>query len=218
MNLLAIETATAACSVALKVGDRWVDRHRAGPRVHAEVLVPWISELLAEAGLTYSDLDAIAVDRGPGGFTSLRLGLGVAQGIALAHDLPCRPVSSLAVLATAARPGGYSGPMLAAIDARMGELYAAWFEFDADGFPVPLGREMLLAPEALNAGDRAGFIAAGNALAVHGKALAGLLAGANATYPDAWPTARAVAALAGRVEAVPAHRLEPVYLRDDVTG
>ncbi|MFU8878099.1 MAG: tRNA (adenosine(37)-N6)-threonylcarbamoyltransferase complex dimerization subunit type 1 TsaB, partial [Wenzhouxiangellaceae bacterium] len=160
-NLLAIETATRACSVALIHDGRLLQRSGMDARMHAEVLLPWIGELLAEAGIGYHDLDALAVDRGPGGFTSLRIGLGIAQGIALAHDLPCHPVSSLAALALAARPEDYKGRMLAAIDARMGEIYAGWFDFDDQGKPPPRGPELLLPPADLKPVDDTPFIAAG---------------------------------------------------------
>lgn len=218
MKLLAIETATEACSVALVTGEGRDQRQRVGPRVHAEVLLPWIAELLAEAGLGYADLDAVAVDRGPGGFTSLRLGLGVAQGIGLAHGLRCHPVSSLAALALAARPEGFHGRMLAALDARMGEVYAAWFRFD-DGTPVAEGPELLCAPEALQDPYNESFIGVGSAFASHDAALRAALGEMLASVDaGARPDALAVAALAHATEAVAAHELVPVYLRDRVTG
>jgi len=218
MSMLAIETATEACSVALVDGDRRLQRQETGARVHAAVLLPWISELLAEAAMTYSDLDGIAVDRGPGGFTSIRLGLGVAQGIGLAHDLPAWPVSSLAALAHAARPAGYSGRFLAALDARMGEVYAGWFSFEAGRMEM-IGEEILCAPGELRALDDAPFIAAGNAFSAHGPELRATLGhGLTSEPPEAWPTALAVADLALRTPPVAAHELEPIYLRDRVTG
>lgn len=218
MTLLAIETATEACSVALVDGDRRLQRQEIGARVHAAALLPWIAELLAEAGLTYADLDGIAVDRGPGGFTSIRLGLGVAQGVGLAHDLPAFPVSSLAALARAARPDGYSGRLLAALDARMGEVYAGWFSFEDERMHA-IGKEILCAPGELEALDDHPFIAAGNAFSSYGPELRTALGrGLEHESPEAWPTALAVADLATRTQSVAAHELEPIYLRDRVTG
>ena len=218
MKLLSIETATEACSVALVDGDRRLQRQEIGARVHAAVLLPWIAELLAEAGLSYSRLDGIAVDRGPGGFTSIRLGLGVAQGIGLAHDLPAWPVSSLAALAQAARPVGYSGRLLSALDARMGEVYAGWFDFENDRMHA-IGDEVLCAPGALTPLDESPFIAAGSAFSGYGAELLSALGdGLEGEPAEAWPTALAVADLAALTEPVAAHELEPIYLRDRVTG
>jgi len=218
MKCLAIETATEACSVAVIAGELRFQRLETAPRIHAGVLLPWIAELLAEAGLGYADLDGIAVDRGPGGFTSLRLGLGVAQGIGLGHELPVWPVSSLAALALAARPSGYRGRMLAALDARMGEVYAGWFSFENDRMHA-IGDEVLCAPGALTPRDGGPFIAAGSAFSSYGAELLSALGdGLEGKPADAWPTALAVADLAAGTTPVAAHELEPVYLRDRVTG
>lgn len=216
--MLAIETATEACSVALLNGDRRLQRLETGARIHAEALLPWIRELLGEGGLAYQDLDGIAVDRGPGGFTSLRLGLGVAQGIGLACDLPARPVSSLAALAQAARPDGYRGRMLAALDARMGEIYACWFEFGNDR-PEAIGQEILCSPGALAPLDGESFLAAGNAFSSYAGELRASLGEALARIDaEARPTALAVADIAPYAASVAARELEPTYLRDRVAN
>ena len=99
MKLLAFETATEACSVAVYVDGEVSERFDLAPRRHAELALPWADEVLAEAGIAKSQLDAIAVGRGPGAFTGVRLAIAVAQGIALALDRPVLPVSTLAALA-----------------------------------------------------------------------------------------------------------------------
>ena len=104
MKLLAFETATEACSVALYLDGEVHERFDIAPRRHAELSLPWADALLAETGLARSQLDAIAVGRGPGAFTGVRLAIALAQGIALALDRPVVPVSTLAVLAAGA-PG-----------------------------------------------------------------------------------------------------------------
>jgi len=101
MNLLAIETATEACSVALIHGDELIARSEIAPRRHTELVLPMADQLLAEAGIGRHALDAIAVGRGPGAFTGVRLAIAIAQGIALALDRPVVGVSTLAALATA---------------------------------------------------------------------------------------------------------------------
>ena len=99
MKLLAFETATEACSVALWVDGEVRERFELAPRRHAELSLPWAEQLLAEAGIGKSQLDAIAVGRGPGAFTGVRLAIAIGQGIALALDRPIVPVSTLAALA-----------------------------------------------------------------------------------------------------------------------
>src|SRR5690606_7217366 len=114
-----------ACSVAVSVDGDIRERHALAPRRHADLVLPWAEALLAEAGISRSRLDGIAVGRGPGAFTGVRLGISIAQGIALALDLPLLPESTLAVLAAGARvedegTGAGDAHILAAIDARMG--------------------------------------------------------------------------------------------------
>src|SRR5690242_7917766 len=147
MNLLAIETSTEACSVALVHGQEVFARSELAPRRHAELALPMADALLAEAGLGRHALDAIAVGRGPGAFTGVRLGVALAQGMALALDRPVVPVSSLAALALEAAED--DAAILAVIDARMGEIYAACYRRDEAGGLVALDEERVCAPGAL---------------------------------------------------------------------
>ena len=128
MKLLAIETATEFCSVALLCDGQLISRGELAPRRHTELLLPMCDELLAEAGVARSQLDAIAVGRGPGAFTGVRLAISATQGIALGIDRPIVAVSSLAALAMCAPDNG--APTFAIIDARMGEIYAGCFVSD----------------------------------------------------------------------------------------
>ena len=225
MRLLAIETSTEACSVAVSVDGDIRERHELAPRRHAALVLPWAEALLAEAGLRRSQLDAIAVGRGPGAFTGVRLGISIAQGIALALDVPLLPESTLAVLALGAREQAAAGEagttrILAAIDARMGEVYAAAFIRDPGGLH-PLGREAVAAPAAVEvpAGDPwvgvgTGFAAAEGALA---RALGGRLGAVDASaLPRAGDLARLAAASLAAGGGVAPERVEPAYLRDNV--
>jgi tRNA threonylcarbamoyladenosine biosynthesis protein TsaB len=227
MKLLAFETATEACSVAVWIDGEVHERFEVAPRRHAELALPWAGELLARAGIARSQLDAIAVGRGPGAFTGVRLGIALGQGIALALDLPVLPVSTLAALAMrAAMPGPAThtpnAPILAAIDARMGEVYAATFRRDGDTLSALTG-EVVRAPAGLHLDDDpevrwhgvgTGFAAADGALAARlGARLLTVDAGA---LPRAADVARLAAAAYARGEAVAPDRLEPAYLRDNV--
>ena len=222
MKLLAFETATEACSVALYLDGQVRERFELAPRRHAELSLPWAEALLAEAGVARSQLDAIAVGRGPGAFTGVRLAIALAQGIALALDRPVVPVSTLAVLAAGA-PGEGGQRILACIDARMGEVYAGAFARDADTLR-PLSAERVLAPAAVELpgeggeggwqGVGTGFAAADGLLA---QGMAGRLQAVDATaLPHAADLARLAAAAFARGEAVAPERAEPAYLRDNV--
>ncbi|QKK01980.1 MAG: tRNA (adenosine(37)-N6)-threonylcarbamoyltransferase complex dimerization subunit type 1 TsaB [Pseudomonadota bacterium] len=218
MITLALDSATDFCSAALQVDRQTRVREGAVPRRHAAVVVPWIRELLAQAGIGFSALDALAVTRGPGGFTSLRIGLGVMQGIALAHDLPIHPVSTLAALAEAADPHRRARRLLAVLDARMGEVYAGWYRTDGRTRRL-IGREAVISPRALSPPDEGPWLVVGSGLKVGPTAISDALGvGLGAVRPESHPHARALLALAGEVEAVDAGHLQPVYLRDRVTG
>ncbi|MFC4727809.1 tRNA (adenosine(37)-N6)-threonylcarbamoyltransferase complex dimerization subunit type 1 TsaB [Coralloluteibacterium thermophilus] len=223
MKLLAIETATEACSVAVAVHGAVIERFEIAPRRHAELVLPWAEALLAEAGVRRSELDAVAVGRGPGAFTGVRLAVSIAQGIALALDRPVVPVSTLAVLAMRAKAVAEAppGPVLAAIDARMGEIYAGVFAPDAAGLMRARDVERVGAPDALQLPDGFEGIGVGTGFAAGEGALRARLGTAlQACDPEALPHAGDLArlALAAFVEggAIAPERVEPAYLRDKV--
>ena len=218
MNLLAIETATPMCSVALQVGDQVLQRAELSPRGHANLLLPWIAELLAEAGLGYADLDRIAVGCGPGGFTSLRIGLGIAQGIALAHDLPMVPVSSLATLAQSADPHGQHARILALIDARMGEVFVGAYQRGAEGL-VLMRPEAVLPPAQVQLPGGGDWLITGSGLAAYPELIESIQGpGRVHALPDAWPMAVHMPGLARKLPAMSAWEIEPQYVRNDVTS
>jgi tRNA threonylcarbamoyladenosine biosynthesis protein TsaB len=218
MKLLAIETATEACSVALSVDGEVRERFEVAPRRHTDLVLPWADELLAEAGIARAQLDAIAVGRGPGAFTGVRLAVALAQGMALALDRPVLPVSTLAVLAWPARRAG--GDVLAAIDARMGEVYLGWFRADGEQGLHAIGPEWMAAPERVDI-DGKDFVGVGTGFAAGSGALAeALLPKLLLCDPLALPHAADLVRLAaldfaaGR--AIAPDQLEPAYLRDKV--
>lgn len=219
MNLLAIETSTEACSVALVHGDQLIARSEIAPRRHAELVLPMADGLLAEAGLGRHALDGIAVGRGPGAFTGVRLAISLAQGMALALDRPVVTVSSLAALALEAPAG--KGAILAVIDARMGEIYAASYRRDGEGGLVPLDEERVCAPEALSLPSAEGWHVVGSGWATYAGVLRDRLDGPLLSERGhAYPQAEHVAILAAREfraghAQAPEHAL-PIYLRDKV--
>lgn len=221
MKLLAIETATEACSVALHCDGTVIERHALAPRRHAELLLPWIDELLAEAGLGKRALDAIAVGRGPGAFTGVRLAVAVVQGLAMALDRPVLPVSTLATLAQPLLDSLAEGELaLAAIDARMGEVYLGAFGRGSDGIAEPAGEERLgtpaeiVLPETTVIGAGTGFGAGDGVLA---RRLSKRLRHCDpAALPHAADTARLGIAAHAAGRGIAPERLEPAYLRDKV--
>jgi tRNA threonylcarbamoyladenosine biosynthesis protein TsaB len=229
MHVLALDTTTEACSVALIVdataegrGGRLRERFEIAPRRHAELVLPMVGSVLAEAGLALRDVDAIAFGRGPGAFTGVRLAIAIAQGLALGADRPVVPVSTLATLAqgAVARRVAPGDRVLALIDARMGEVYAGAFAVDDEGLVRPLGDERVLPPGVVAAPDGP-FVAVGSGWDAHRDVLlASWGRSPVADDGDALPRAGDLARLAARElaagRAQDAARARPVYLRDKV--
>ena len=157
MKLLALETSTEACSVAISLDGKIHERVDHGQH-HSDVILGMVQEVLAESGLSLKQLDAIAFSRGPGSFTSLRIGAGVAQGLAFGADLPVIPVSSLAVLAQ-----GVDAPkVLAAFDARMNQVYWGAYVRDDKGLMRLTGTEIVIVPAAVPLPEGSGWVGAGS--------------------------------------------------------
>ncbi|MEM7258205.1 MAG: tRNA (adenosine(37)-N6)-threonylcarbamoyltransferase complex dimerization subunit type 1 TsaB, partial [Pseudomonadota bacterium] len=145
MNIVAIDTATEAFSVALKCGDDVRFRYSVEPRMHARLLLPALDELFAEAQLSRASLDAVTFGRGPGAFTGVRIATAASQAIAMAHDLPVAPVSTLAAIAGRAHRESGVTRAAVAIDARMAEVYWAAYALEATG-PQLVGTERVCPP------------------------------------------------------------------------
>ncbi|WP_042011285.1 tRNA (adenosine(37)-N6)-threonylcarbamoyltransferase complex dimerization subunit type 1 TsaB [Aeromonas fluvialis] len=222
LKILAVDTATEACSAALLVGDRQFSRWEEAPRDHTRKILPMVQSLLDEAGISLSDLDAIAFGRGPGSFTGVRIGISVAQGLAFGAGVPLIGISTLAAMAQGAYRLDGAEQVLTAIDARMNEVYFGRYEL-IDGRMQLVGNEVVSDPAALVdvSGKLAGRVTCvGTGFETYGETLSGLadeLAVSQVRFPaaeDMLPLARA-AWLAG--EAVPVEQATPVYLRDKVT-
>ncbi|PNS07475.1 tRNA (adenosine(37)-N6)-threonylcarbamoyltransferase complex dimerization subunit type 1 TsaB [Solilutibacter silvestris] len=218
MKLLAIETATEACSVALWSDGEVRERFEIAPRRHAELVLPWCDALLAEAGVSRAQLDAIAVGRGPGAFTGVRLAIAVAQGIALGLGRPLVAMSTLQVLAAGANARD-GDRVLAAIDARMHEVYWASYCI-RDGIPQETSPEAVVAPAAIDVegdgwhGIGTGFSAGDSELAKRLKQQ--FVAIDAAALPHAADLSRLAATAFARGEIVSPDLVEPAYLRNNV--
>lgn len=130
MNYLAIDASTEACSVALQVNKKIYSCYELCPQSHSLQLLPMVDKLLKEANITLSQCNGLIFGRGPGSFTGVRIGVGVAQGLAFAADLPVIGVSSLQAMAQLAYIKHQQTKVFATIDARMGEVYNGYFELD----------------------------------------------------------------------------------------
>lgn len=220
MKILAIETSTEACSAALLSGDEVLERYQLAPRGHGELILQMATDVLAESGLSLSQLDAIAFARGPGAFTGVRIACSVAQGIAFGADLPVIPVSTLAALAAGGQRATGGQRIIAAIDARMGEVY--WGAFERVGGKLTAhGAEVVCAPGQVPPVVGGEWQGVGSGWLTFGEALmaqyTSQLSGVNV---DLFPRARDVADLAVDIwaagGAVTADQAIPVYLRDNV--
>ena len=147
IKMLAIESATDSCSVALRVGKNTKQSLSMQPRSHSELILPMVDELMSEAGLEIKQLDAIAFGCGPGSFTGLRIATGMVQGLAFGSNVPVVAVSSLAVLAqTAYRLYGIKN-LISSFDARMNEIYWAVYCQNEQGLMSLQGQEKVCLPE-----------------------------------------------------------------------
>ena len=221
MKLLALDTATEACSAALYVDGEVTQRFELAPRRHAALILPMLDSLLNEDGFSHSQLDAVAFGRGPGAFTGVRIAVGVAQGVAFGAALPVVPISSLAALAH----GGFRTTgqrcVLAAMDARMGQLYWGVYRAEALGHVIGECDECVAAPEQVPLPDKPVWYGAGTGWGTHGAALRSRLgerlSGSDpAVYPSAEDVAHLAATAFATGEALPADHALPVYLRDQV--
>ena len=216
MRILALEASTEYCSVALWQDGNIASRCELVGQKHSEVLIEMLDELLRAEDVTLAQVDGIAFGMGPGSFTGVRIACGVAQGLALGADLPVVGICTLHALAQASG----RDKVIAALDARMAEVYHAAYERRGDTW-VTVCEPSLCLPQAAPQVAGSGWFGAGSGFAAHGAALAeryaGQLAGSDA---QAVPQASAIAMLAAPLfaagQGVDAAQAIPLYLRDKV--
>jgi tRNA threonylcarbamoyladenosine biosynthesis protein TsaB len=221
MKILAIETATEACSAAVYNDGEITARFEFAPREHTQLILPMLDDVLEDAGVTREELDAIAFGCGPGAFTGLRIAVGIAQGLGLALNKPLIPISTLATMAELVlenQPEA-EGNYIAALDARMGEVY--WGEYAKQGDELVLiGEEQVSAPEALTEYGKPAIVFGSGWEAYQETFLQnpppwikGII---REVFPSAYYVAKLAAAAWLRGETIDAADAEPVYLRNNV--
>lgn len=217
-HVLALETSTEACSIALQSGGQVFHRHALAPRQHAELALPWVEAVCAEAGISRKQITHLAVGAGPGAFTGVRLGVALVQGLAFAHALPVAAFSTLRIVATTAQ--AQEGQRIAvAMDARMQEVY--WGEFEwRSGVPVALSEARVCPPEDVQV-MTPGWLGFGTGFSAYAERFTQLdQTKLNIVDPNALPDARALLQLANVADREhawhAAEAIEPIYLRNNV--
>lgn len=216
--ILAIETSSELASAALLQGNDVLLRDSSGVQTHSQTLLPMVQSLLAQAGISLEQCDAIAYGAGPGSFTGVRTACGIAQGLAFGAGLPVVPVGTLLAMAEACRAATGAADVLAVMDARMGEVYWAQYRY-ADGWH-PVVEPTLSAPAGVV--PQAGTVdlaACGNGFFAYPSEFESMYFAKNACA-ELMPHAAHVAALAqiafAAGQTVAAAEAQPIYLRNKI--
>ncbi|ENM5725195.1 tRNA (adenosine(37)-N6)-threonylcarbamoyltransferase complex dimerization subunit type 1 TsaB [Vibrio mimicus] len=221
VKILALDTATERCSVALLVGNTVYSRSEIAPRDHTKKVLPMVDEVLKEAGVTLQELDALAFGRGPGSFTGVRIGIGIAQGLAFGANLPMIGISTLAAMAQAAYRLQGMTHVASAIDARMEEVYWGRYVRQEDGSWQAAEAECVIAPALLTqtlTRDEQVWGKAGTGWDAY-PALADLplqVQTSEVLYPDSQDIAYLAQFELAQGNTMSVEQASPVYLRDTV--
>lgn len=221
MKLLALDTATEACSAALYLDGEISQRYEIAPRKHSSLLLPMVDDLIKQAGIKKTDLDALAFGRGPGSFMGVRIATGVAQGIAFSLSLPLVPVSSLAAIARVSYNESGASHVACAIDARMAEVYWGCYQCLDDGIPTLIGEEKVIPPDQISLPDGNSWVGAGTGWGSYAEQMKPAAGDRLISIKtDCLPSAKAIAQLAVKSfeagHTVSAAQALPVYLRNKV--
>jgi tRNA threonylcarbamoyladenosine biosynthesis protein TsaB len=221
VKLLALDTSTEACSVALHLDGAVFALDEVCPQQHSKRVLPMVQHLLATAGISLQDLDGIVFGRGPGSFTGVRIGVGVCQGLAFGADLPVFGVSTLAAMAQAAQRLYQATEVVAAIDARMAEVYFAQYRLSDNGLMLPLTEEIARKPTELpDCLVAANSFAVGTGFVTYATqftAWAPLTVCPDVLYPSAQDMLTLATPAWQAGEFIAAELAEPIYVRDEVT-
>lgn len=223
MNILALETSSTQCSVALFWDGDIVSKQVSEANQHGEVILPMIDELLALAQINLKKLDAIAFGRGPGSFTGLRIASSVTQGLAIAHDLPVISISSLQALAQHAYRLFNYQRVIVAIDARQQEIYSGLFELSGSAMALLANTyETITTPSNLLLPKTGEWYGVGTGWNVGKEYWSSvlqdrLLEVQNQIYPDAVDVAYLASLEFANKNFILPEEAIPTYLRDQVT-
>ncbi|MFK8081184.1 MAG: tRNA (adenosine(37)-N6)-threonylcarbamoyltransferase complex dimerization subunit type 1 TsaB [Granulosicoccus sp.] len=219
MKLLAIDTSTDACSVAICIDDQIVSDHRVVSQQHGALLLPMVDALMSQAGLVASQLDALIFGCGPGSFTGVRIGVATAQGIALGADIGVVGISTLQSIAQGCYREHKDCSVAISVDARMEEVYFCEYELQDDGIMQPISSEQIAAP--VNVGRPCATVWAGSGAERYQDILQGQFAVQpaqirKACLPQAIDLLSLGAVGVARGLSIAAERASPVYLRNKV--
>ena len=213
--IIAIETSTELASAALLLGDQILTRELSGVQTHSQTVLPMLQSLLAQAGISLAQCDAIAFGAGPGSFTGVRTACGVAQGLAFGLDVPALPIVTLLAMAQACRASSDGADVLCVLDARMGEVY--WAQYRYAGGWQTVTEPVLSAPSDVVPVGR--VVACGNGLRAYASWFDAQPFAFDAR-PDCMPHAAQIAQLAriglAEGQALAARDAQPLYLRNKV--
>lgn len=223
--LLAVDTSTEFCSVAVYFDGKFQVFHQSSPRQHAKLLLPTIDQLLSQAGINKNQLSGLVLGRGPGSFTGLRIAAGVIQGLGYGLNLPVYPVSTLTALAYQAKIAKSLAPrqiVLPALDARMEEVYWCPQRITEDGLVEPLQEEQVISPQQIawkEGWQAATAVGNGWPMLMAQDPQWSSLTQASAEFVNDVPQAEVLIrwVLAAHPSPVVANQAVPVYLRDKVT-
>jgi tRNA threonylcarbamoyladenosine biosynthesis protein TsaB len=219
VKLLAIDTSSIACTVAVRVGDALVARHEEQPREHTRLLMPMIRDALQEADVQLGDLDAIVLGNGPGSFIGMRIAASVSQGLAYGAGLKIIPVSSLAAVAAEVFATSDAEEVAVAQDAHMNEVYLGLFARGDKGQPVPIAAERLHKQEPISelaAGTKDLRVTAGEGWQRYPKLLTLNESRFGGQSKVLYPHAKYLLTLADSNAAIDPRDISPSYLRQKV--
>jgi tRNA threonylcarbamoyladenosine biosynthesis protein TsaB len=219
VKILAIDTATEACSAALYIDGEITSEYKVVPRGHTQLILPMVDRLLTDAGLVINQLDALSFARGPGAFTGVRIAAGVIQGLSYAAETPVVPVSTLAAIAAGVYYQYGHQDVLTAIDARMGEVYWGAYHVEEDSITL-IDNELVCSVDNLPDQEARNWVGAGTGWSEYSESLQSRFKIKEEVYGDYLPSAETIVRLAVQDyklgKQMSAHQAQPVYLRDNV--